>query len=45
MQFYQFFDPKMSVEDIDDQAYKDYVLHLKSIPDNDGIDKALRGMI
>jgi integrase/recombinase XerD len=24
-QFYKFFDPKMSIEDIDDQIYKDYV--------------------
>lgn len=33
--FYKFFDPKMPIEDIDEQTYKDYVLHLKSTLDND----------
>ena len=28
--FYKYFDPKMPIEDIDEQTYKDYVLHLKS---------------
>ena len=32
--FYKFFDPNMPVEDIGEQAYKDYVLHLKSTLDN-----------
>ena len=27
--FYKYFDPKMPIEDIDEQTYKDYVLHLK----------------
>ena len=30
VQFYKFFDPKMPIEDIDEQTYKDYALHLKS---------------
>ena len=33
IQFYKFFDPKMTIEDIDEQLYKDYVLHLKSALD------------
>ena len=33
--FYKFFAPKMHIEDIDGQNYKDYVLHLKSSLDND----------
>ena len=32
--FYKYFDPKMSIEDVDDQVYKNYVLHLKSTLDN-----------
>ena len=32
-QFYKYFAPKMSIEDIDEQTYKDYVLHLKSTLD------------
>lgn len=45
-QFYKFFDPKMPVEDIDDQTYKDYVLHLKSALDNDvSINSYLRDLI
>lgn len=35
VQFYKFFDPKMPIEDIDEQIYKDYVLYLKSTLDND----------
>ena len=31
--FYKYFDPKMPIEDIDEQTYKDYVLHLKSTLD------------
>lgn len=34
-QFYKFLDPQMPIEDIDEQTYKDYVLHLKSTRDND----------
>ena len=26
--FYKYFDPKMPIEDIDEQTYKDYVIHL-----------------
>ena len=33
VQLYKFFDPKMPIEDIDEQSYKDYVLHLKSALD------------
>ena len=45
-QFYKYFDPKMSIEDIDEQAYKDYVLHLKSILNNDvSINSYLRDLI
>ena len=33
--FYKFFDPKMPIEDIDEQTYKDYVLHLKATLDID----------
>ena len=28
VQFYKFFDQKMPIEDIDEQTYKDYVIHL-----------------
>ena len=31
--FYKYFDPKMPIEDIDEQTYKDYVLHLKATLD------------
>ena len=45
-QFYKYFDPKMSIEDIDEQSYKDYVLHLKSALDNDvSINSYLRDLI
>ena len=44
--FYKFFDPKMPIEDIDEQTYKDYVLHLKSTLDNDtSINSYLRDLI
>ena len=33
--FYKYFDPKMPIEDIDEQAYKDYVIHLKKVLHND----------
>ena len=33
-QFFQYFDPQMPIEDIDEQTYKNYVLHLKSTLDN-----------
>ena len=33
--FYKYFDPKMPIEDIDEQTYKDYVLHLKKTLNND----------
>ena len=32
--FYKFFDPKMPIEDIDEQTYKDCVLHLKAALDS-----------
>lgn len=45
-QFYKYFDPKMPIEDIDEQIYKDYVLHLKSALDNDvSINSYLRDLI
>ena len=45
-QFYKYFDPKMPIEDIDEQTYKDYVLHLKSTLDNDvSINSYLRDLI
>ena len=44
--FYKFFDRKMPIEDIDEQTYKDYVLHLKSTLDNDvSINSYLRDLI
>ena len=36
-QFFEYFDPNMPIEDIDEQLYKDYVLHLKATLDNDVI--------
>ena len=46
VQFYKFFDPKMPIEDIDEQTYKDYVLHLKATLDNDtSINSYLRDLI
>ena len=45
-QFYKFFDPKMPIEDITEQTYKDYVLHLKSTLRNDiSINSYLRDLI
>ena len=45
-QFYKYFDPKMPIEDIDEQTYKDYVLHLKATLDNDtSINSYLRDLI
>ena len=34
-QFYKYFDPKIPIEDIDEQTYKHYVLYLKSTLDTD----------
>ena len=45
-QFYNYFDPNMPIEDIDESTYKDYVLHLKSTLDNDvSINSYLRDLI
>ena len=45
-QFYKYFDPKMSIEDITEQTYKAYVLHLKATLDNDvSINSYLRDLI
>ena len=45
-QFFKYFDPQMPIEDIDDQPYKDYALHLKSTLDNDvSINSYLRDLI
>ena len=33
--FNKYFDPRMPIEDIDEQTYKDYVLHLKKTLKND----------
>ena len=44
--FYKYFDPKMPIEDIDEQIYKDYVLHLKKTLNNDiSINSYLRDLI
>ena len=44
--FYKVFVPKMPIEDIDEQTYKDYVLHLKATLDNDvSINSYLRDLI
>ena len=44
--FYKFFDPKMPIQDIDEQIYKDYVLYLKATLDNDSsINSYLRDLI
>ena len=46
VQFYKYLDPKMPIEDINEQTYKDYVLHLKSTSDNDiSINSYLRDLI
>jgi len=45
-QFFKYFDPQMPIEDIDEQTYKDCVLHLKSTLDNDvSINSYLRDLI
>jgi integrase/recombinase XerD len=45
-QFYKFFDPKMPIEDITENTYKAYVLHLKSTLNNDiSINSYLRDLI
>ena len=45
-QFYKFFKPDMPIENIDEQTYKDYILHLKSALDNDvSINSYLRDLI
>ena len=44
--FFKYFDPKMPVEAIGEQTYKDYVIHLKSTLDNDvSINSYLRDLI
>lgn len=44
--FYKYFDPKMPIEDIDEQTYKDYVIHLKKVLHNDtSINSYLRDLI
>ena len=35
--FYKYLDPKMPIEDIDEQTYKNYVLHLKKALNNDSV--------
>jgi integrase/recombinase XerD len=45
-QFYKFFDPETPIEEIDQDAYKRYVLHLKSTLNNDvSINSYLRDFI
>ena len=45
-QFYKYFDPRMSIEDIDESTYEDCVLHLKSTLVNDiSINSYLRDLI
>ena len=45
-QFYKFFDPETPIEEIDEDAYKRYVLHLKSTLNNDvSINSYLRDFI
>ena len=36
VQFFKFFEPDIPIEEIDEEAYKSYVLHLKETLDNDG---------
>ena len=46
IQFYKYLDPNMPIEDIDEQTYKDYVLHLKTTLHNDvSINSYLRDLI
>ena len=45
-QFYKFFDPQMPLSDIDENAYKNYVLYLRSTLQNDtSINSYLRDLI
>ena len=45
-QFYKFFDPDMPIEEFDEDAYKMYVLHLKTTQKNDvNINSYLRDYI
>lgn len=45
-QFYKFFDPDTAIEEIDEDAYKRYVLHLRSTLNNDvSINSYLRDFI
>ena len=46
VQFFKFFDPDTPIEEIDEDAYKRYVLHLRSTLDNDvSINSYLRDFI
>lgn len=46
VQFFKFFDPETPIEDIDEETYKSYVLHLKETLDNDvSINSYLRDFI
>ena len=46
VQFFKFFDPGTPIEEIDEDAYKKYVLHLRSTLDNDvSINSYLRDFI
>jgi len=46
VQFFKFFKPDTPIEEIDESAYKDYVLHLKSMLHNDvSINSYLRDLI
>ena len=45
-QFYKYFDPDMPVEDIDENSYKNYVVHLRATLENDvSINSYLRDFI
>lgn len=45
-QFFKFFDPEMPVEEIDEDVYKSFILHLKSTLNNDvSINSYLRDLI
>ena len=46
VQFFKFFEPNTPIEEIDEEAYKRYVLHLRSTLDNDvSINSYLRDFI
>ena len=46
LQFFKFFDPQTPIEEIDEDAYKRYVLHLRDTLDNDvSINSYLRDFI